>query len=121
MKTQELKVLTLDEMEELLKQTTWEKLVQKAWLLRNKLFGRPPTFVSKEGVHYYRGPQEVLMSAHHEQERREFLEWKLDPKRLGELGNGVDPLAAERSLEEKQKRELAWARERDNQYQVPNS
>lgn len=96
-------------------QTLPEKVLEHLWKLRCKMFGRPKTFVSKEGVCYYRGPQEVLMSEHHRKEWDAHNTWKAHPDRIKQ---NLDVVKLERAIEEKQKREMEWARRRDEQFRV---
>lgn len=111
MKEQEM---ALDELEQL-GQKPSEKLLERLFKLRCKVFGRPPTFVSKEGVHYYRGPQEVLMSERHRKEWEAHKNWLAHPDRLKQNLNVVE---LNRKIEEKHQRELEWARKQDRLYQV---
>jgi len=104
-----------DEMEALLEQDSLEKLTELWWTMREKVFGKPPTFVSKEGVFYFRGPQEIRVRTQHEKEWMAFEEWKNNPQRLEELKHGVDPLKAEEGMYERQELELKWARKRDKE------
>jgi hypothetical protein len=60
MKTEkELIRIVADEMQEMLENDpNYEDLKQKFREVRNKVFGKAPTFVTKQGVVFYRGPNE---------------------------------------------------------------
>lgn len=114
MKTMKEQKMTLDELEQL-GQKPSEKILESLWKLRCKVFGRPPTFVSEKGVHYYRGPQEVLMLEEHRKEWERHKEWLSHPDRRKQ---NFDVVKLSKAIEEKHQRELEWARKQDRLYQV---